>query len=228
MTEITVRGSCSASRAPERATVHATISYEGPEMQPVYEQVARDLETVKASISPMVDSDGGPVTWWSADQLRTWSNRPWNKDGLQLPTVHHVSVGVKVEFGDFTSLSAWVGDHVAATEGFRVTTIAWTLTPAHRRDLVREVRSGAVQDAVTRAQQYADALDLGPVCAMALADAGMLADTSVSAGARGVTQLRAAAASAGNSPEVELMPQDIEVSVDVDARFVVDTRAGTP
>lgn len=220
MTEITVRGSHSTSRAPERATVHSTISYEGQSMEPVYERVARDLETVKASISPMVDSDDGPVTWWSADQLRTWSNRPWNKDGGQLPLVHHVSVGVKVEFSDFAALSAWVGDHVAATEGFRVTTIAWTLTSAHREELLREVRNRAVQDAVTRAQQYADALDLGPIRPVAVADAGMLTDASGSAEAPGARQLRSAAAVAGNGPDVELIPCDIELSVDVDARFV--------
>ena len=49
MTDITVRGSFSAFRSPERATVHATISYEGPAMEPVYERVARDLEAVKAT-----------------------------------------------------------------------------------------------------------------------------------------------------------------------------------
>ena len=75
-------------------------------MEPVYERVARDLENVKASISPLAGADDAAVTWWSADQLRTWSNRPWNKDGRQLPLVHHVSVGVKVEFADFTALSA--------------------------------------------------------------------------------------------------------------------------
>ena len=219
MTDITVRGSFSAFRSPERATVHATISYEGPAMEPVYERVARDLEAVKATIAPLADPDGA-VTSWSAEQLRTWSNRPWNKDGRQLPLVHHVSVGVTVEFGDFTALSAWVGGHVASTEGFRVTNVEWTLTRAHREDLVLEVRNGAVQDAVTRAQQYADALGLGVIRPVAVADAGMLAGTSSSTGGPGGPQLRAMAGIGGAAPEVELMPQDIEVSVQVDARFV--------
>jgi uncharacterized protein YggE len=221
-TEITVRGSFSTFRSPERATVHATIGYEGPTMEPVYERVARDLENVKASISPLAGADGAAVTWWSADQLRTWSNRPWNKDGRQLPLVHHVSVGVKVEFADFTSLSAWVGGHVAGTEGFRVSTIEWTLTTDHHDELVLEVRNRAVADAVTRAQQYADALGLGAIQPVAVADAGMLADTSGSAGAG--PHLRAAAGFASGAPDVERMPQDIEVSVEVDARFA----AGSP
>ena len=44
-TEITVRGTFSTFQAPERATVHATIAFEGPAMEPVYDRVARDLET---------------------------------------------------------------------------------------------------------------------------------------------------------------------------------------
>lgn len=219
MTEITVRGCYATSRSPERATVLATISYEGPAMEPVYERVARDLESLKTSIAPMVDS-GGAVTSWSVDQLRTWSDRPRTNDGSWLPLVHHVSVGMKVEFGDFTALSAWVGGQVAATEGFRVSVIEWTLTAEHRDELLHEVRKRAVQDAVTRAQQYADALGLGTVRPVAVADAGMLADTSGAPGAPGVPRLRAAAAFAGSAPDVELIPRDIEVSVDVDARFV--------
>ena len=51
-TEITVRGSFAAFQPPERGTVHAILDFEGPAMEPVYEQVARDLEAVKASIAP--------------------------------------------------------------------------------------------------------------------------------------------------------------------------------
>src|SRR6478672_6878975 len=80
-TEIMVRGSFAAFERPERGTVHATIAYEGPVMEPVYGRVARDLEVVKSSIGRLDDKENGAVTWWSADQLRTWSNRPWNKDG---------------------------------------------------------------------------------------------------------------------------------------------------
>src|SRR6478735_6837273 len=100
-TEITVRGSFSAFHPPERGTVSASVAYEGPEMEPVYDRVARDLEILKSSI--MARKDQGTVTWWSADQLRTWSNRPPNDKGKQLPLEHHASVGVEVKFRDFTA-----------------------------------------------------------------------------------------------------------------------------
>lgn len=199
--------------------MHASIGYEGSAMEPVYVRVARDLAAVKETISTMADRDGDVVICWSADQLRAWSNRPWTSDGSQPPLVHHVSVGLKVEFGDFTALSEWVGRQVAATEGFRVSTIEWNLTAVHRDELLLEVRNHAVQDAVTRAQHYADALGLGPIRPIALADAGMLADAGL-ADIPGVARLRNTAASVGGPPEVELIPRDIELSADVDARFV--------
>jgi hypothetical protein len=218
-TEITVRGSFAAFEPPERGTVHATIAFEGPAMEPVYDRVARDLEAVKESIGPLHSPDHGPVTWWSAQQLRTWSTRPWNKDGKQLPPVHHASVGIDVKFRDFTALSRWVGEHVTNTAGFRVAHVEWALTEKRQDDLRRQVRTRAVEDAVRRAQQYADALGLGEIRPVAIADAGMLGTRPD--GGQGATFLRAAAAPGGGAPDIELVPEDIEVSAEVDARFVV-------
>jgi uncharacterized protein len=218
-TEITVRGSYSAFQPPERGTVHASIAYEGPAMEPVYDRVARDLESVKASIIPMKSDDQGAVTWWSAEQLRTWSNRPWNKDGKQLPLLHHASVAVEVKFRDFAALSRWVGEHTANTEGFRVSSVQWALTVNRREALLKEVRTRAVQDAVRRAQQYADALGLGEIRPVAIADAGMLGAHLNPEGGHGAAFMRAAAASGG--AEVELVPEHLEVAAAVDVRFVV-------
>ncbi len=225
-TDITVRGTFTAFQAPERGTVHATIAYEGAAMEPVYERVARDLEAVKASVTPLKTGDHGPVTWWSAEQLRTWSNRPWNKDGELLPLVHHASVGIEVKFRDFSSLSRWVGQHVANTEGFRVSHVEWALTSKRRTELQRQVRTRAVEDAVLRAQQYADALGVGKIRPVAIADAGMLGASLHPEGGGGAGYLRAAPA-LGGAPEVELLPEHIEVSAAVDARFVGEDSAGT-
>ena len=223
-TEITVRGSFAAFERPERGTVHATIAYGGPAMEPVYSRVARDLDAVKASIAPLDNKDNGPITWWSADQLRTWSNRPWNKDGKQLPLVHHASVGFEVKFRDFGVLSRWVGEHIANTEGFRVTHVEWALTAKRREALQKEVRTRAARDAVTRAQEYADALGLGQIRPVAIADAGMFGKRPENGPS--VAYMRASAV--GGAPEVELVPEHIEVSAEVDARFVAETARPSP
>lgn len=226
-TEITVRGTFNAFQAPERGTVHATIAYEGPAMEPVYDRVARDLEAVKASVTPLKTGDHGPVTWWSAQQLRTWSNRPWNKDGIQLPLVHHASVGIQVKFRDFSSLSRWVGQHIANTEGFAISHVQWALTSKRRTELQRQARTRAVEDAVVRAQQYADALGLGKIRPVAIADAGMLGTNLHPEGGAGAGHLRAMGAAPGGGPDVELLPEDIEVSATVDARFVGEEAGDT-
>jgi hypothetical protein len=225
-TEITVRGTFSAFEAPERGTVHATVAYEGPEMQPVYDRVARDLEAVKTSVSPLKSGDHGPVTWWSAEQLRTWSDRPWNNEGKLLPLVHHASVGFEVKFRDFNALSRWVGEHVADTEGFRVSHVEWELTSKRRTALQRQVRTRAVEDAVIRAQQYAEALGLAKIRPVAIADAGMLGASLHPEGGVGAAHLRMAVP-AGGARDVELLPEHIEVSATVDARFVGEEQAGT-
>lgn len=222
-TEIIVRGSFSAFQPPERATVHATVSFEGPAIEPVYRRVSRDLDAVKASIGPLHNPDDGPVTWWSTAQLRTWADRPWNNEGKQLPLVHHASVGLEVKFSDFTALSRWVGEHITGTSGFALSRIEWALTAKHREELLVEVHTGAVRDAVVRAQRYADALDLGPIRPLAIADAGMLGHsqpTDVS-GLRAMPAMAMAAA-----PEVDLAPADIKVSVSVDARFLAGDDTG--
>ena len=219
-TEITVRGSYSAFRPPERGTVHASISYHGPEKDWVYDQVARDLDVVKESVLRLEDGDSGAVTWWSAAQLRTWSHRPRNDEGEQLPVVHVASIGVEVKFRDFTTLSQWVGGHVAGTEGFEISFVRWALTAKSRDELVTQVRTGAVQDAAARAQLYADALALGTVSPVAIADAGMLVAQAHSQRVDEDGSLYAEPRSSGGGPAVELVPEDITVSATVEARFV--------
>lgn len=220
-TEITVRGSYAAFQPPERGTVRAAIGFEGPQMQPVYDRVVRDLEAVKASVGPLHDPQRGPVTWWATRHVSTWARRPWHKDGVQLPLVHHARVGIEVKFRDFAALARWVGAHVEGTAGFSLEGVAWALTEARKQELSREVRARAVRDAAARAQEYADALGLGPVRPVALADAGMLGNGLHPSGSAEGAYLRTQAADdVGGSGELALSPEDIEVSATVDARFV--------
>lgn len=219
--EITVRGTFSMFHRPERGTVQATIAYEDSRMEPVYQRLVTDLDTVGESIAALHDPDLGPVTWWSAEQLRTWSTRPWNKDGKQMPLVHHAAVAVEVKFRDFAALSRWVGDCTASIAGFRVTQVDWALTVKRKDELLREVRTLAVQDAVTRAQQYSDALGLGVVSPGSIADAGMLVAGLHPAGEASVGPVQPRAGGA-NTAQLELLPNDIEVKAVVDARFVAE------
>lgn len=143
--------------------------------------------------------------------------------------MHHAGVNVEVKFRDFAALSAWVAKHVGNTEGLHVTFIKWALTVKRRDELIRQVRERAVHDAVARAQLYADALGLAEISPVAIADAGMLvADVSRGGGFDQISAMpRAASEQSGRGFCVELVPQDIEVTASVDARFVAEVSLST-
>ena len=83
-----------------------------------------------------------------------------------------------------------------------------------------EVRSRSVKDAVTKATVFAQSIGLGSVSAIALADPGMLGDQGSGATGGGAEYRSMKAMSdAGGAGQLQLKPEDIEVSSVVDARF---------
>lgn len=217
--QITVRGAHTAYQRPERATVHLRVGIEGPAADAVHAATARSASALTESLVSLHDPQVGPVTNWSSDQLRTWAQRPWNTEGKQLSLVHHAQVDLQATFADFTALSRWITQALAVT-GVSVERIAWTLTEARQRELVGRVRTAAVHDARERAQAYADALDLGPVRVRAIADAGMLGHGPEPTGGPGPQSF--AGLAVGGVDDLAFTPQDVAVSTEVDAVFVVD------
>lgn len=221
--EITVRGSHAAYRRPERGTVHATVGLEGQDAAAVHDGTARSAQALAESLRALHNPSNGPVTWWASDQLRTWAHRPWNKDGKQLPLVHHAQVDLQAKFSDFDALGQWLTRSLAVA-GVTVQRIEWTLTEVRQREMVAEVRAAAVRDARERAQAYADALELGPVEVAAVADAGMLGQGLMPTGPEGPESfVRAAALDAGGG--LAFTPQDVAVTAQVDAVFVAPERS---
>lgn len=219
--EFVVRGSFVAYRAPERATVRARLAVDGADREAVHRRLTEDLTSVRASIDALHDPDAGPVTWWSAGQVRSWSNRPRNQDGEQLPLVHRSAVSLQVTFAGFVALGQWIGHHLSSTDSFAVDGIDWALTAAEAERLDREVRARAVADAQRRAQDYADALGLGTVRPVAIADAGMLGSGLHPDGGGGPAMYARAMKDHGDHA-VDLSPEDIEIRATVDARFIAD------
>ena len=79
------------------------------------------------------------------------------------------------------------------------------------------MRRDAVDEAVTKGQAYADAVGRGPVEVVRLSDPGM-DDTPVYSGPQ-VMAAPARARGAGG-PSVELRPEDITISVEVEAKML--------
>jgi uncharacterized protein YggE len=215
--EITVRGSHTREVPPERALVHIQVGFDGADPDDVVTQTSAAVAEVRSTIEPLVEPAPGSITQWSSDQLRTWSERPWNQQGDQFPLVHHAQQSFEIEFADFAALGGWLANLVAIA-GASVGGVSWALTDERRDAVIAEVRTAAIHDARAKAESYAEALGLIGARPIAVADAGMLSDGSPAGG--GAVAMAMAARMKDASPAIELIPRDLTVTADVDARFV--------
>ena len=217
---IRVRGEYEREVPAERGTARVVVRAQGPEPGPVRARVEADCSTVLAGVRAWHDPDAGPVRRYVVDQVRTSVQHPAHK-GRPRPPVHHASVSLAVEFDDVARLGGWLSE-LGALENVGVRGIDWDLSGEHRREVERAARQEALRQALARAQDYADALDLGTVSARSIADVGLLDTRPAPVAARAF-----AAAPAGAAPESDdglgalLAPDDITVRAAVEAEFVV-------
>lgn len=215
-TVISVQGSHTAWYPAERASVSLSVSADGAERDAVVAAATAAAETVRATIEPL--HAAGTISWWSADSLRVWSERPWNQNGEQLDPVHYAALDLTAKFGDFSALSSWI-EEVVRVDHVTVAGIQWTLTDAKITTVTAEVRSRAVKDAVAKASVYAQSIGLGSVTATAIADPGMLGNgASPAPGFEPRMAMKMDSAAGGGG--IALKPEQIQVSATVDARFI--------
>lgn len=219
---ITVQGTRTAWFDAERATVHISAAFDGAKRDEVFARATQAAADVTALITPLHDETKGPVTWWSADRVNVWSDRPWNNEGKRLPLVFHATIGIQAKFSDFDALSRLI-EQVAVMDGVNVGGIDWDLTDDRRAAVIADVRRDAIADAVQKAATYAAAAGLGTPAVIAVADPGMLGDAGGGGGIGPAPYERMAfkaqAMDAGGGAGLNLSPQQIQVSSSVDVRF---------
>ncbi|MBG6054655.1 uncharacterized protein YggE [Salinibacterium sp. CAN_S4] len=223
-TTITVQGEYSAWYPAERATVRASVHIDGADRDRVFTRAVESSDAVRNLIESIHDKAAGPITWWSSDSVRVWSERPWNNEGTQLRPVYHAALDLSAKFSEFDALTRWV-ESAVEIDGVTISSIGWSLTESTRTTATVEVRSRAVKDAVAKATVFAQSIGLGSVTATALADPGMLGDPSGGGGggmhsefARGSMDSMMVGGHGGS--ELQLKPEEIEVASAVDARFI--------
>ena len=216
--EITVRGSAEQRFPAERAIVSMAAAIEGPDRKQVFDDAVAIHEPLVSQLRDLVDLHAvGP---WSSDQVRVFSHRPWEADGKRGAMVHVARVHVTAEFTNFERLSGFL-DFWSGTEGVEVNGLGWDVSVKNRRAYEAEIRKAAVDDAVVKAQSYANAVRRGKVVAVQLADPGMLTHDPEAAG--GFPMLaKAGFADSEGGPQLDLTPSEIVIHVDVDARFVAE------
>lgn len=223
-TTITVQGTFSAFYPAERATVGVVAQHESSTRDQAFSATLEAAETVRTAIREVEASDSAVISRWSSNSVQVWSERPWQPDGQRGEQQFFAREDFSVTFADFSMLAAWV-ETVVAIDGVSVATVEWSLTPGRKTSATTEVRSRAVQDARTKATVYAQALGLGSIRAIAVADPGMLGDQV--RGSTPETAMFSRVSATGDSGETRLTltPEKIEVSAAVDARFAATLSA---
>ena len=216
--DITVRGSDEQRYPAERAIVYMAAAVEGPDRSHVFQDAVAIHDPLVSQLRELVELRAvGP---WSSEQVRVFSHRPWVGDGQRGPTVHVARVQIVAEFTDFERLSGFL-DFWSGTDGVEVSGITWDVSIKNRRAYEAEVRKAAVDDAVAKAQSYANAVRRGKVVAVQLADPGMLSQR-IEGDAAMPMMAKASFDSPGGGPQLDLTPAEIVIHVDVDARFVAE------
>jgi len=224
--EITVAGTGTASLKPERATVHLSAGFEGPDPQT---SLARTTDLVRRLADQIIRFEAtrpSPTTWSAVLPIRTRSWRPYSDKGNLTPLVYAAVAQVQVKFRDFGALARFVDDW-GGEEGVTLQSVQWALTEATRQEQERRVLAQAVSQARDRARVVAAAADAGDVRFLEVADPGLLGGERPGAPQPLAMSARPAAAAAmGGGGPVELAPEDIEVSAVVHARFTTAPEAG--
>jgi uncharacterized protein YggE len=214
---ITVRGEHELRIAPERATVHLTLAFDGADRAQVVERTLAAASPVREGIE--AQKAAGSVVEWSSERMGVFSDRPWNSEGRQLAPVHRASVDFTATFADISAMSEWVAE-ASGEDGVSIGYIDWHLTPQTEAEVEREVAAQAVGVAVARARAYAEALGLHNVTPLEIADRGLI---SAGVPPQAKAAMRAGAAfdmeSAGG---LELQGEEITVSVTVEGRFAAN------
>lgn len=212
--QITVRGSAETSHPAERATVSMAAAIEGSDKAKVFADAVALQDPLTTQLKELVDL--GAVTTWSSAQVRVFSHRPWDHEGKRLDMVHVARVEASAEFVDFERLSGFL-DFWSGKEGIEIVGISWDVTLKNRRSYESEVRKAAVDDAVAKAQVYANSVRRGKVVAQQLSDPGMLSSQPQESGP--MPKMMMAQADLGGGPSLALAPEQIVIHIEVDARF---------
>ena len=209
--QITVRGRAERELPAEVATVSLAIEVQGSDRIFVMEEASSAHREVTSALAEYVTENS--VVRWSADGVRVLAQRRWLPDGQRGELEQVARLSVQAQFVDFEVLSAFV-EQFSADERIELGSVSWGLSEANQKVVSGEVRAQAVADAVDKAQGYADAVHAGRVTATHLADPGMLTDPEP------MMRQFAMATSDSIGGGLELVPEPIKVSCEVDARFL--------
>lgn len=230
---INVDGTSTISRRAERAVVFIQVSSSGPDQQQVASEVTTVAITLQAKLRQLSKNEVPPgstaadsttaITHWSMNTLSTGSyliyhdgDRRRHDSERQKSRQYNAHVSFEVKFADFTTLGSVCTD-LAKMQFVSVRNIDWRLTDKTKASLIGMSRKLAVEDAVSKAKDFASAVGKATVAAVEInTDSN---GYGRSAGMFGATRAYAPADAVEGEDALNFEPEDVDLSCSVQVKF---------
>jgi len=230
---INVSGISTISRRAERAVVSIYVSSSGYDQQQVAAEVTATSKTLQSTLRKLSNNDAppgsietdsaAPITHWSMNTLSTSSymiyhdnDRTKQDSERNKSRQYNAHITFEIKFADFTVLGD-VSTELAKMQFVSVRNIDWRLTDKTKASLVGMSRKLAVEDAVSKARDFAAAVGKSTVHAVEInTDSDGFGRSSNMFGA---TRVYGAGAAAAEEDSLNFEPEEVEMSCSIQVKF---------
>lgn len=216
MTPITINvtGSSTIHQPPEQAVLFFHVQSEGSSSDTVSKEVTATSNQLQQTFKEL-KSDSlapAPVAAFSTSSLRSWSERPRDRDGNPGERVHYAQLRSEATFREFKKLSEVAG-RLAAYPNVAISNIDWRLTDETKQELGSKTRKLAMKDAIQKASDYAEVIgrEVNPVEITDMESPGLHSPRYLTA--------MAACPMEDEREELDLTPQDVELTSSIQVNF---------
>jgi hypothetical protein len=229
---INVSGNSNISRRAERAVVSIYVSDTGPQQSTVTANVTQTANKLQTSLkelssresAPGSDARAPPITHWSMSSLVTNSYLVWLQQHVADGSVrrernYNASTSFEIKFCDFAVLSAVCTD-LASVPHVAIRSIDWRLTNETRVSLVGDSRRIAVEDAVSKARDFAAAAGRSHIVPVEINSTGDEGPRSTALFGAPVMRSRAALGDQhAEEDRLNFEPEEVNLTCTVDVKF---------
>ena len=211
--DVSVVGSNSVTLPAECVVVSLTVGFTGAENETVIRDTAEAVQSVRARMDAAIADDGGSDARLTG--LRTWTNIPYDQNGVPGEPQHVAEVRGSVTIKDLSRVAGFLGD-LSAMPGVEVGGLNWRLFDATLARVQPEVLRGAFDDAEQRAKWIAEAADQSGLRVERIEDGG--------APHFGYGQGKMMSMAMDSASGFDLDPEDVNVSASLNVTFTTGER----
>jgi uncharacterized protein YggE len=231
---INVSGTSTISRRAERAVVSIYVSSSGYDQQQVAAEVTATAKDLQSRLRPL-SKDGAPpgsvksgsefpITHWSMNTLSTSShmiyhdNHHAKQDAERKKSrQYNAHITFEVKFADFTLLGN-ICTQLANMQFVSIRTIEWRLTDKTTASLVGLSRKLAVDDAVSKARDFAAAVGKSSVVPVEI-NTDSAGFGRPAGGLFGATRTYAMGTAVAEKDVLNFEPEDVDMSCSIQVKF---------